>query len=124
MTKWLRKLHEKRCERKQALSADKADELAEKASRQTGALIISYKCYDCGKWHIGHADETQIAVRQKRRRPGWPRCAICNQRIPEARLMKAQRRGIPTRTCSKKCAKALQNGQTDPGSEGLPQPPS
>ena len=53
-SRWLERYHNSRCTRKGGFrTAEFADEMAEKASRKTGELIISYKCYDCGRWHIG-----------------------------------------------------------------------
>ena len=120
MTDDLRKVHFERCARKRGYSnPDMADELAQKASLRTGDLIISYQCYDCGKWHIGHADLSQILARIP---PNGPTCVICGQRIPEARIEKAKRWGSPTRTCSKLCTKEMRrqrdkqksNEQTSP----------
>ena len=69
-------------------SAKLADALAEKASRETGELIISYQCFDCGKWHIGHADEAQLAARNL---AGAKRifCVICDKLIPADRIQRA-----------------------------------
>lgn len=43
-----------------------AAENAQIASEKSGHLIIAYKCYDCGSFHIGHADKSQKIVNEKR----------------------------------------------------------
>ena len=103
MTDWLKHQHKKRCERKRAYrKATLAEQDARRASQKSGDLIIAYQCYDCGWWHIGHADASQIAARQ---RVGKPLCVICNQPIAEARRKQARRSGNITMTCSWPCAK-------------------
>ena len=103
MTDWIQKHHENRCEGKQAYrKASLADEQAEKATHRAGELIISYQCYDCGKWHIGHADQSQILARVPTSKPT---CVICKGLINEARLQQAEQNGTHTTTCSKTCAR-------------------
>jgi hypothetical protein len=75
---------------------------------KTGELIISYQCYDCGKWHIGHADLSQILARIP---PNGPLCVICGQRIEATRIEKAERKGNIIQTCSKPCAQKLEQQQ-------------
>jgi hypothetical protein len=105
MTDDLKKVHFRRCARKRGFrNPNIADELARRASLKTGELIISYQCYDCGKWHIGHADLSQILARIP---PNGPICMICGQRIPDSRIEKAERKGIVIQTCSKLCAQEL-----------------
>jgi hypothetical protein len=54
-----------RCYRKKRYpNWDLAEMAAEKASLVTGDLIIAYKCVDCRKFHIGHADLAQTIVRR------------------------------------------------------------
>jgi hypothetical protein len=97
--------HKKRCAGKQFYRrADSADWAAQRASKRTGELIISYKCYDCGGWHIGHADAAQIAAREALSKPI---CAICDKPIPEGRLGKAAHYKTRTTTCSPPCARRL-----------------
>jgi hypothetical protein len=46
-----------RCDSKLAFrSLNQAAVQAERASNRTGELIIAYTCFDCGAFHIGHAD--------------------------------------------------------------------
>jgi hypothetical protein len=105
MTDDLRKVHFRRCARKRGFrDPNIADELARRASLKTGELIISSECYDCGKWHIGHADLSQILARIP---PSGPTCIICGRRISEARIEKAKRWGSPTPTCSKPCTQEM-----------------
>lgn len=112
---WLQKLHRDRCARKEALpNAGVADKLAQRASEKSGELIISYECFDCGMWHIGHADESQIAAHI----PPDPTCVYCHKPIPEDRLAKAKRQGIKITTCSKRCTKILETRRAERGSKG------
>jgi hypothetical protein len=93
---WLHRQNRARCARKHAFcSAKKADLAAERASRKSGELIISYQCFDCGNWHIGHADQTQILARQ----PVGPRCVVCGQTIPDGRIARSLSSGNRTQTC-------------------------
>ena len=85
-----------------------ADEAAQRASIETGELIISYQCYECGHWHIGHADRSQILARTS---PGHPICELCWNPIPLDRFDKGQRQGKPITTCSKRCQRELQARQ-------------
>ena len=124
----LRKKHFIRCARKiRYRTGERADAAAQRASEKSGELIISYQCFDCGGWHIGHADASQIAARQ----PVKPLCVICQQPIPDRRRELARRAGNFTTTCSLPCAKRLTNqrrkaarASRDAGSKGSPQPPS
>lgn len=100
-----------RCARKQAFrSAAQADALAEKASKKTGGLIISYQCFECGGWHIGHADKSQIAARKLSQNT---RCLNCGERILIARLDWAKRSGTKTNACSQACALALKKARRE-----------
>jgi hypothetical protein len=94
-----------RCTRKRSYrKATLADAAAQRASTRTGELIISYQCYECLQWHIGHADKSQILARTS---PGRPNCEICTQPIPFDRLDKAKKQGTPLTTCSKACQREL-----------------
>ena len=100
MNDWIRKYAEARCGTKQAFrKASKADAAAMKASLKTGELIVSYQCYDCGRWHIGHADEAQVLARRK---PEYPLCIICGKPISKNRRRRA---GASTQVCSSACGK-------------------
>jgi hypothetical protein len=93
------------CDRKQAFEYPSvADRLAKEASQKTGELIISYQCYDCGLWHLGHADQSQIWARVPL---DQAMCVVCGAVIPEARLRKAKHYGTTTRTCKPGCAHQL-----------------
>jgi hypothetical protein len=107
MNDWRQRQFEKRCGNKRAYKdAEVADRKAEKASRKTKELIISYKCIDCGRWHIGHADQAQILARIPLEEA---LCVVCGKLIPERRLRKAKRYGTITRTCKPGCAHRLAN---------------
>ena len=90
-----------------------AEEWAEAASNRTGELIIAYKCYDCGRYHIGHADLAQRVVRssaasldstpENTRAPLPLSCPQCNEDIPDERRKAAECSGSPTVYCSQAC---------------------
>src|ERR1700760_2726581 len=101
MKDWLKQLHEPRCGNKAAYrNAKIADRKAEHASRMTNQLILSYQCPDCGHWHIGHADYTQLLVRNA---PPVMNCVECGEPIPAARLENARKSKGTTTTCSDRC---------------------
>jgi hypothetical protein len=61
----------RRCDGKAAYPRlETAEMAARRDSLRTGDYIIAYKCYDCGKWHIGHADLSQYIVRDEIERRG------------------------------------------------------
>lgn len=41
---------------------EKATEVAERMSLQSGEILIAYRCPDCLYFHVGHADYTQLLV--------------------------------------------------------------
>ena len=103
-TNWIQKYAKARCGTKQAFrKPGKADEAAMKASLKAGELIVSYQCYDCGRWHIGHADETQILPRLPVVNPP---CIICGKEISKRRRRGA---GASTQVCSSECGKKKRN---------------
>jgi hypothetical protein len=110
MTDWLKK-SSRTCDKKAAFPvAEQADKAAEKASRNTGRLIISYKCYNCGAWHIGHADESQQIVNkpiEPNPKLPAPVCIVCNATLSKDRrnlLKRLERNGIiASITCSSRC---------------------
>ena len=71
-------------------------------SRQTGELIIAYKCYDCPKWHIGHADRTQLIIRNMAG-SGLSFCEICDRPIPIEVIDEAGRKNLSLTICSSRC---------------------
>jgi len=105
MSTWLQTHHQNRCVGKKRFGKpEAADRAAERASRKTGDLIISYKCIDCGRWHIGHADPAQRAARNLPPAPQKVFCVVCGERIPPGRIARAQRHHEIVDTCSKRCA--------------------
>ena len=114
MIDWLREHHRNRCEGKKLYrTGDVADRRAESASRRTGHLILSYKCPDCGYWHIGHADQAQQRVRNLKQTSHLRFCTICKRPIPLERTERAAACGSITNTCSPKCAKAAKQRRRD-----------
>ena len=124
MIRWLKRYHNRRCSRKAGFpTVAIATAEAERMSRKTGELIIAYKCYDCPRWHIGHADQTQLAARNMSG-PHLTFCEICGRPIPVDITDEAEPREDVT-TCSPRCQKAAQRRRrrastkpTDTGSEG------
>jgi hypothetical protein len=109
MTDWLAEHHQNRCEGKKPYrTGEVADRKAESASRKTGHLILSYKCPDCGFWHIGHADWAQARVRNIEQSSNLRFCIVCKRPIPQDRIERAVACGGVTTTCSRQCAKAAQ----------------
>lgn len=96
----------RRCYRKIAYSSwQKAEERAEKASLRTGDLIVAYQCYECGRFHIGHADRSQKIVREVAVSSLNSQCPRCNAQISDERRYQAAESGNSTVFCSPKCRK-------------------
>jgi len=73
---------------------------AERASKVTGELIIAYICFDCGMFHIGHADLSQ----QLARIPHVDRpCEHCGAVIPDNKKNKAKQFSSIALYCSDQC---------------------
>ena len=54
----------RRCDRKSVYpSMRKAARYAEAATLREGELILAVDCPDCGKFHLAHADNTQLLAR-------------------------------------------------------------
>ena len=96
-----------RCFRKRRYQCmAKAEEVAQRASRRTGDLIIAYQCFECLRYHVGHADESQKIVRDTPYVRSMPAtCPHCNAPIPEDRRYAAIETGSPTVYCSFACQK-------------------
>jgi hypothetical protein len=55
-----------------------AEAKASSASSRAGHLIIAYKCFDCGAFHIGHPDLSQrLAHPKKVKIKTPPVCVLC-----------------------------------------------
>ena len=94
----------RRCDSKRAYRSLKlAAAQAEQASNRTGELIIAYTCFDCGAFHIGHADLSQQLAHDVLLEPG---CRRCGQTIPEARKRQARAYSAQAIYCSPRCQKA------------------
>jgi len=119
MSLWRNKAHDSRCEGKHAFKrAEAAEQSAHQASLRTGQLIISYKCYDCGFWHIGHADQSQVLANHPRgntsetlpaQGPDKPLCLVCGNEIPMDRISRARECDSDTAVCSDACARVRRN---------------
>jgi hypothetical protein len=120
--------------KKRYQSFEQATRAAERRSKATGDLIISYQCPDCLFFHIGHADRTQILARQSDSDSARPsklldlpfeaiaraelgaksepdtqtstaRCLVCGYAIPKERVEAAMRSGNGVRYCTSRCAR-------------------
>lgn len=83
-----------------------AERVAQRDSERTGELIVAYQCYDCGHFHVGHADQSQHIVRQQIDLRGFSlpvSCPHCKGKIPEERRLAALESGNRNVFCSKKC---------------------
>ena len=84
------------------------EKMAQQDSARTGELIIAYQCYDCLRFHVGHADQSQQIVRHQAERSDFSlpaACPNCEGPIPEERRIAAWESGNPTVYCSKRCQK-------------------
>jgi hypothetical protein len=94
----------RRCDSKLAFrSLNQAAIQAERASSRTGELIIAYTCFDCGAFHIGHADLSQYLAHV-----GDPGCRECNQPIPEAKKLQARAYSAKAIYCSARCQRVAE----------------
>ena len=83
-----------------------AEKVAQRDSEHTGELIVAYKCYDCARFHVGHADFSQLIARkeQEARRVELPTsCPRCGGPITEERRIAAVESGNSNVYCSSKC---------------------
>ena len=93
----------RRCDSKLAYrSLNLAAARAEQASNRTGELIIAYTCFDCGAFHIGHADLSQQLAHSVLLEPG---CRQCGQTIPVAKKRKTRFYSVKPIYCSVRCQK-------------------
>jgi hypothetical protein len=96
----------RRCDSKLAFrSLNQAAIQAERASSRTGELIIAYTCFDCGAFHIGHADLSQQLAHTVSVEPG---CRECNLPIPEAKKRRARACSAKAIYCSDRCQKVAE----------------
>jgi hypothetical protein len=100
---WQNPAHLHRCQGKRRYSSmHKAEIEADRASDRAGELIIAYRCPDCRKFHVGHADKHQLLARGGQHAPS---CLICGQPIPLATREKATANGSEIVYCSGACQK-------------------
>jgi hypothetical protein len=101
---WKNPEHFKRCAGKRRYrTIAKAALAADRASRRTGELIITYDCPDCGCRHIGHADRTQLVLRDNLTAPI---CRQCARPIPIPRQRRSTLGGNDCLYCSEACRRA------------------
>jgi hypothetical protein len=66
--------------------------------------VIAYQCYDHGRFHIGHADKTQIAVREKSLATINTHCPGCSEPVSVERRWDS----IESRNLTVYCSSASQ----------------
>jgi len=97
-----------RCHGKRKFSAiSSAEKVAAQDSAHTGELIIAYKCYDCGLFHVGHADLSQRIAHERSLCQGHSLptiCPHCGKSISEERRVAARESGNQNVYCSTKCS--------------------
>ena len=100
-SEWINPAHFARCDGKRGFRSLAMGEIeAERASVETGDLILAYTCCDCGRVHIGHADLSQ----QLARIPHIDRpCKECGGIVPESKKQKAKRLQAVALYCSNLC---------------------
>lgn len=86
-----------------------AEKVARRMSIKSGELLVAYRCFDCGSFHVGHGDLAQVLVRQERD-PPRPQtlpatCPRCDQPIPDERRVAALAAGTKSVYCSQACQK-------------------
>lgn len=79
--------------------AERATEVAARMSLKTGEVLVAYQCPDCLRFHVGHADHTQLLVRDL---PSI-RCFRCKGPITLAQKLKGMARDGIHAYCSEKC---------------------
>jgi hypothetical protein len=95
-----------RCDSKRVYrSLNQAAVQAERASNRTGELIIAYTCFDCGAFHIGHADLSQQLAHLA---PVDSGCRECNLPIPEAKKRRARACSSKAIYCSDRCQRVAE----------------
>lgn len=103
----------RRCDRNIAYGSwRRAESRAQKVSGKTGELIIAYQCYDCGKFHIGHADESQKIVRKTKEHALQACCPNCKGPIPPDRRAATEANGSSIMYCSNECHNAWGQEET------------
>lgn len=103
----------RRCDGKASYSRWKiAESRAQLASLRIGELIVAYRCFDCGRIHIGHGDRSQVIARETASTRARKQskiidlptvCPNCGGNIPDVRRQAAQSSGAQTVYCSRKC---------------------
>lgn len=59
----LEAIHHLRCGRKKPFGQKTAITIAKRLTEESGELLVAYKCFDCGSFHVGHADKSQRIAR-------------------------------------------------------------
>jgi hypothetical protein len=63
---WRNPITARRCDGKRAYrTVEYASKVAKGDSERSGDYIVAYFCYDCGLWHVGHADLTQKIIAEQ-----------------------------------------------------------
>lgn len=93
-----------RCDRKRVyLTMARAERVAERQSLQSGELLLAYPCFDCGRFHVGHADLSQQIIRQEPVKALNVCCPRCQKPVPEERRAAATASGAAVVYCTRRC---------------------
>jgi hypothetical protein len=105
----------RRCDSKATYRNGKiAATVARKVSQRIGELVIAYECFECGCWHIGHADQAQLNARTPVSKAS---CRVCWQPIPEHKVEQAKYCKTKPLYCSKSCSKRARKQRKEKASE-------
>lgn len=121
----LEQVHERRCGGKRRLSPRKAGVIAGLMSVKHRELLIAYECFDCGYWHVGHADSSQIKAHGdllERLRTHADTCQVCGQKLSLNRRVAIVEGSAKPGTCSTACIKALKHKRKAAAMEAQRQP--
>ena len=95
----------RRCDCKKVFRTIKqAERSARRLSMRLGDLLIAYHCYDCGKFHVGHADQSQWIVQAAPANEVRVCCANCKGPISAERKEMVAACGGAETCCSSRCS--------------------
>ncbi len=84
---------------------------AQECSLKTGQIIVAYQCPDCRRFHIGHADSTQLLVREQELNSLPRSCTVCGGFITPAQQLEAISKKRPFVYCSQTCEQSHTDGR-------------
>lgn len=111
MSHWRNIWTASRCGRKLRYSEQRAIKAAEEISLRSREHLIAYQCFDCGAWHVGHADGIQRkllgqdwrSLPKAPKAPPYPVTGRCAAPDCGADIRGLMKMGTPMKYCSKAC---------------------